>query len=62
MVFFRIQIPTDRTSGTPTRATQMLTLKFVEICLTPLTTAPRLPGMWYIMSQSRAERTIALYI
>ena len=34
----RIQIPTDRTSETQTRATQMLTFKFVEICSTPLTT------------------------
>ena len=32
---------TNRTSGTRTRATQMLTYKFVEICSTPLTTAPR---------------------
>ena len=39
----RIQIPTGRTNGTRTRATQMLTYKFVEICSTPLTTAPRRP-------------------
>ena len=32
--FFQIQIPTDRTSGTRTRTTQMLTNKFVEICAT----------------------------
>ena len=38
-------IPTDRTSGTRTRSTQMLTYKCVEIFTTPLTTAPRqLPG------------------
>ena len=37
----QIQIPTDRTSGTRTRATQMLTNKCVEICSAPLTTAPR---------------------
>ena len=36
-----MQIPTDRTSGTRTRATEMLTYKFVEIYSTPLTTAPR---------------------
>ena len=39
--FLRIQILTDRTNGTRTRTTQMLTYKFVEICSTPLTTAPR---------------------
>ena len=38
--FLRIQILTDRTSGTRTRAIQMLTYKFVEICSTPLTTVP----------------------
>ena len=37
----QIQIPTDRTSGTRTRATQMLTNTIVETCSTPLTTAPR---------------------
>ena len=37
----QIQIPTDRTSGTRTRATQMLTNTIVEIYSTPLTTAPR---------------------
>ena len=37
----QIQIPTDRTSGTRTRATQMLTNTIVEICSTPLTTVPR---------------------
>ena len=31
--FLQIQIPTDRTSGTRTRATQMLTNKFVEILI-----------------------------
>ena len=41
--FLQIQIPTDRTSGIRTRATQMLTNKLVEICSTPLTTAPRWP-------------------
>ena len=41
MEFLRIQIPTDRTSGTRTRATQMYTYKFAEICSTPLTTAPK---------------------
>ena len=40
MEFLQIQIPTDRTSKTRTRATQMLTNKFVEISSTPLTTAP----------------------
>ena len=39
--FLQIQIPTDRTSGTRTSATQMLTNKFVDICSTPLTTAPK---------------------
>ena len=39
--FLQIQIPTDRTSGTRTRTTQMLTNTIVEICSTPLTTAPR---------------------
>ena len=39
--FLQIQIPTDRTSGTRTRATQMMTNTIVEICSTPLTTAPR---------------------
>ena len=39
--YLQIQIPTDRTSGTRTRATQMLTDTIVEICSTPLTTAPR---------------------
>ena len=39
----QIQIPTDRTSGTRTCATQMLTTAIVEICSTPLTTAPRWP-------------------
>ena len=39
--FLQIQIPTDRASGTRTCATPMLTNKFVEICSTPLTTAPR---------------------
>ena len=39
--FLQILIPTDRTNGTRTRATQILTYKFVEICSTPLTTAPR---------------------
>ena len=39
--FLQIQIPTDRTSGTRTRATQMLTNTIVEICSTTLTTAPR---------------------
>ena len=43
MEFLRIQIPTDRTSGTRTRSTQILTYKFVEICSTLLTTAPRWP-------------------
>ena len=37
--FLWIQIPSDRTSGTQTHATQMLTFKFVEICSTPLITA-----------------------
>ena len=41
MEFLRIQIPTDRTSGTRTRATQMLTNTIVEICSTRLITAPR---------------------
>ena len=41
MEIFRIQIPTDRTNETRTRATRMLTYKFAEICSTPLTTAPR---------------------
>ena len=36
----QIQIPTDRTSGTRTRVTHMLTNTIVEICSTPLTTAP----------------------
>ena len=39
--FLQIQIPTDRTSGTRTRATQMLTNTIVEKCSKPLTTAPR---------------------
>ena len=39
--FLQIQIPIDRTSETRTRATQMLTDKCVEMCSTPLTTAPR---------------------
>ena len=39
--FLQIQIPTDRTSGTRTRDTQMLTNTIVEKCSTPLTTAPR---------------------
>ena len=39
--FLQIQIPTDRTSGTRTRATQMLTNTFVEICSTTLTSVPR---------------------
>ena len=39
--FLQIQIPTDRTSGTRTRATQMLTNTIVETCSTRLTTAPR---------------------
>ena len=38
--FLQIQIPTDRTTWTRTRATQMLTNTIVEICSTPLTTAP----------------------
>ena len=42
MKILRIQIPSVRTIGTRTRATQMLTYKFVEIRPTPLTTAPRL--------------------
>ena len=37
--FLQIQIPADRTSGTRTRTTQMLSNTFVEICLTPF--APR---------------------
>ena len=37
----QIQIPTNRTSGIRTRATQMLTNTIVEKCSTPLTTAPR---------------------
>ena len=37
----RIQILTDGTSGTRTSATHILTFRFVEICSTPLTTAPR---------------------
>ena len=37
----QIQIPTDRTSGTRTCPTQMLTNIIVEICTTRLTTAPR---------------------
>ena len=41
--FLQIQIPTDRTSGTRTRATQMLTNTIAEICSTPLTTPPRAP-------------------
>ena len=39
--FLQIQIPPDRTSGTRTCATQMLTNTIVEICSTPLTTGPR---------------------
>ena len=35
MELLRIQILTDRISGIRTRATQMLTYKFVEICSTP---------------------------
>ena len=42
--FLQIQITIDRTSGTRTRATQMLTNTIVEICSTPLTTAPRRPS------------------
>ena len=34
--FLQIPIPTDRTSGIRTLATQMLINKFVEICSTPL--------------------------
>ena len=41
MEFLRFQISTDRTSGTRTRATQMLNFKFGEICSMPITTAPR---------------------
>ena len=41
----RIQISTDRTSRTRTRATQMLTYKCVEICSTPLTTVARPASM-----------------
>ena len=41
MEFLRIQIPTDITNGTRTRATQMLTSNFVEICSTSLSTALR---------------------
>ena len=42
--FLQIQIPTDRASGTRTRATQMLTNTIVEKCSTPLTTASRRPN------------------
>ena len=38
----QIQIPTDGTSGTRTRATRMLTNTIAEKCSTPLTTAPQL--------------------
>ena len=41
--FLQIPIPTDRTSGTRTCATQMLTNTNVEICSTRLTTVPRRP-------------------
>ena len=41
MEFLRNQIALDITSGTRTRANQMLTYKFVELCWTPLTTALR---------------------
>ena len=37
----KIYRATDRTSGTRTHATQMLINKFVEMCSTPLATAPR---------------------
>ena len=41
--FLQIQIPTDRTNGTRTCATQMLTNTIIEICSTRLTTALDLP-------------------
>ena len=41
--YLQIKILTNRTSGTRTRITQMSTNKFVEICSTSLTTAPRRP-------------------
>ena len=60
--FLQIQIPNDRTSGIRTFATPMLTNKFVEICSTPLTTAPRqfIPlayqqtsnGEWFLLFDS----------
>ena len=39
--FLQIQITTERTSVTRTRAAQILPNTIVEICSTPLTTAPR---------------------
>ena len=54
----QIQIPTDRTSGTRNRATQMLTNTILEICSTLLTTAPRRLGN----TQSLEVRAIFLDI
>ena len=58
--FLRIQIPTDRTSLTRTRATQMLTYKFVELCSTPLTTAPRQPNN--LNNKLNDHHTVLVYI
>ena len=41
MEYLQIQIISDGTSGTRTRPTHMLTFRFVEICSSPSTTAPR---------------------
>ena len=40
MEFLRIQILTDGTGGTRTRATHMLAFKFFEICSTPCALRP----------------------
>ena len=55
--FLQIQIPTDRTSGTRTRATQMLTNTIVEIYSTALTTAPRPPTM-NLIEQTRYKAAL----
>ena len=49
--FLRLQIPTDRTNGIRTRATQMLTNTIVEICSTPLITAPRRPNVRLVCTE-----------
>ena len=56
LFFLQIIIPTDRTSGTRTRATQMLTYKFVEMCSTPWTTAPRRPNTKSTIKKSKLHQ------